>query len=215
VKYAASGALGIGHCKLIPTKVNERTTPVSAWDAQENPAGQNMKGMGVYDACATSCAPEFDRVNGGYPEVLHCSKACLQQYHFKAGSLGGSGTLATVAHLVQCKMQKQVTLYRCDNGKDVRDETCRQGTFLGTSTKSVACSKFTQEATKYNYGPLYGRTGPNFSYKGLTGCEAAGTHPEIRAVLRCAAPTSGGTVPTAKEARGCAANLCAALAATY
>ena len=87
------------------------------------------------------------------------------------------GTFADINKdlLVECAWQKQMTLWKCESGHDVRGLPCPPGVqHIGDSSKTISCHSVAHELK-------YGRNGAEFSYASSVGCTAAGRHPDIRA----------------------------------
>ena len=102
--------------------------------------------------------------------------------------------------MVECAWQKQMTLWKCESGHDVRGLPCPPGVqHIGDSSKTISCHSVAHELK-------YGRNGAEFSYASSVGCTAAGRHPDIRAELECPAPQ--GEQLTDAEAFACANKLC-------
>jgi len=187
---SGGGSLHLGVCRVIPTEVNMRTS-------KYHPSVPNPKGVGIYDSCYPWC--QDDRVLRGAniprheSNVILCSKACREQ------------ELLSGALIAECTLEKQMKLARCADGVVIQTgAVCPDGVmFVGTTSKSAVCSTVYKQAK-------YGRKGDILTFSSgatkLTGCEAAGSDPTIRADLGCTSTESS---------IACSAKLCSRRAAMF
>jgi len=185
------GSLHVGICRAIPTEVSMRTS-------KYHPIVPNPKGGGLYDSCYAWCKDDRPLRGANIPRhesnVILCSKACREQELFLSETL-----------IAECTLEKEMKFARCVDGVVIQTgAVCPDGVmFVGTTRKSAVCSTAYKQAD-------WGRKGDILTFSSgatkLTGCEAAGSDPTIRADLGCTSTESS---------IACSAKLCSRRAAMF